>query len=319
MAQKCVHQGCGKEFTDSTDKCEYHPGPPIFHEGQKGWKCCKPRVLTFDEFMNIPPCTTGTHSTTDKPPQLEEKPQQDDAALAKKIEALTASAPPRRPVQPAAPQAPTPPPPAPETDDDDPSLEIADGAECRRRTCGQKYAKGGPREGERCVHHPGVPIFHEGSKGYSCCKRRVLEFDQFMKIEGCKTRDRHLFIGSGKKGKAGSKGEELLDTVRHDFYQTPTSVIASFFLKKINKETAKVDFDARRLLLDLVTSDATPKRYSAEVPLFGPIDVEKSSHKVLGTKLELTLIKADSTSWPVLRSDEVLTGEIVQVGQAGRA
>lgn len=36
MAQKCVHQGCGKEFTDPEEKCEYHPGPPIFHEGQKG-------------------------------------------------------------------------------------------------------------------------------------------------------------------------------------------------------------------------------------------------------------------------------------------
>lgn len=36
MAQKCVHQGCGKEYTDPTEKCHYHPGPPIFHEGQKG-------------------------------------------------------------------------------------------------------------------------------------------------------------------------------------------------------------------------------------------------------------------------------------------
>lgn len=65
------------------------------------------------------------------------------------------------------------------------------------------------------MHHPGVPIFHEGSKGYSCCKRRVLEFDQFMNIEGCKTKDRHLFIGSGKKrDRSGSAGEELLDSVR---------------------------------------------------------------------------------------------------------
>lgn len=23
------------------------------------------------------------------------------------------------------------------------------------------------------------PIFHEGSKGYSCCKRRTLDFDEF--------------------------------------------------------------------------------------------------------------------------------------------
>jgi hypothetical protein len=36
MAQKCVHKGCGKEFTDREEECVYHPGPPEFHEGQKG-------------------------------------------------------------------------------------------------------------------------------------------------------------------------------------------------------------------------------------------------------------------------------------------
>src|SRR5690242_20702511 len=34
--QKCVHKGCGKTFTDPSEECVYHPGPPIFHEGQKG-------------------------------------------------------------------------------------------------------------------------------------------------------------------------------------------------------------------------------------------------------------------------------------------
>ncbi len=36
MAQKCVHKGCGKVFTDPEEDCVYHPGPPEFHEGQKG-------------------------------------------------------------------------------------------------------------------------------------------------------------------------------------------------------------------------------------------------------------------------------------------
>lgn len=161
--------------------------------------------------MDIPPCTTGTHSTTDKPPQLEEKPQQDDAALAQKIDALNAATPSRAPI-PTAQHAPTPPPPAPESEDDDPSLEIADGVGCKRRACGATYKKGSSRDDEECVHHPGVPIFHEGSKGYSCCKRRVLEFDQFMKIEGCKTKSRHLFVGSGKKD--GANSEEAVSNVR---------------------------------------------------------------------------------------------------------
>lgn len=111
----------------------------------------------------------------------------------------------------------------------------------------------------------------------------------------------------------------VLTFYRHDFYQTPTTVIASFFLKKINKENAKVDFASQELLLDLTTSDNPPKRYKATVPLFGQIDPATSKFKIMGTKLEVTLVKADGASWPTLRSDEQRTGEIIQVGKAGRA
>lgn len=96
-------------------------------------------------------------------------------------------------------------------------------------------------------------------------------------------------------------------------------MIASLFLKKINKDTAKIEYHPQKLVVDLTTSDSPPKRYATEVPLFGAIDTEKSSHKVLGTKLELTLVKSDGASWPVLRGDEALTGEILQIGKAGRA
>lgn len=78
-------------------------------------------------------------------------------------------------------------------------------------------------------------------------------------------------------------------------------------------------FQDKSVDLDLVTSDAPPKRYAANFPLYGAIDTAKSSFKVLGSKLELNLVKADGASWPVLRSDEALTGEILQIGKAGRA
>jgi hypothetical protein len=97
-------------------------------------------------------------------------------------------------------------------------------------------------------------------------------------------------------------------------------VIASFFLKKIDKEAANVEFKGQALELDLPTTDApVPKRYKTQVPLYGPIDPAKSTFKILGTKLEVSLAKADGSSWPVLRSDDRLTGEILQIGRAGRA
>jgi hypothetical protein len=52
-------------------------------------------------------------------------------------------------------------------------------------------------------------VFHEGSKGWSCCKRRVLEFDQFLKIPGCTEKTRHMFVG-----KAKPPGEEKVESVR---------------------------------------------------------------------------------------------------------
>lgn len=67
--------------------------------------------------------------------------------------------------------------------------------------------------------------------------------------------------------------------------------------------------------LDLRTTDS--KRYETEFPLFAAINPEQSKFRILGTKLEMTLAKADGTSWPVLRSDDPLTGERIQVGRAG--
>ncbi|CAN9150228.1 unnamed protein product [Alternaria alternata] len=316
MAKKCVHKGCGKTYDDDNEECVYHPGPPKFHEGQKGWECCKPRVLTFDEFLAIEPCTKGKHSDVDdtpkpEPVQAPDVPNGTQVNLGSLEESLPAPAP-RLPTAQATPKPSASPAPPPESEDDDPSLEIKEGMTCRRKGCGAVH-KGGNREGESCVHHPGVPIFHEGSKGWSCCKRRVMEFDQFMKIEGCKTKDRHLFVGSGKK----KEGEEKLETVRHDYYQTATSVVASLYLKKIDKATAVIDFQPQHVKLDLPTTDS--KRYQTEFPLFSTIKPEESKFRILGTKLEMTLVKADGASWPVLRSDDKPTGEMIQVGRAGRA
>lgn len=141
-----------------------------------------------------------------------------------------------------------------------------------------------------------------------------MEFDEFMKIEGCKKKDKHLFVGSKKD----SREEEKVAAVRHDFYQTLTSVIASLYLKRIDKERAKIDFSSpTTVTLDLPTADN--KRYQTEIPLFGQINTEQSKAKIMGTKLELTLVKSDGLSWPTLRSDEQRTSEIIQVGRAGPA
>ncbi|KAL8869058.1 MAG: hypothetical protein Q9174_004557 [Haloplaca sp. 1 TL-2023] len=321
MAQKCVHKGCGKKFDDPEEDCVYHPGPPVFHEGQKGVRAPSPDAAS-ESIITNPSLQDGAHSTVDDTPAPEPKPAPpEDVVPPPKPIAVSngtteTSAAPRLPQAPqqaaqAAPQ------PSPESESDDPSVPIPANKTCRRRGCNAVSSAStgsSSRDDEECTHHPGQAIFHEGSKGWTCCKRRVLEFDEFMNIEGCKRKKRHMFVGSAKD----AAKEEALATVRHDFYQTPTTVIASLFLKKINKEKAKIEFSSpTEIKLDLPTMEN--KRYSTTIPLSGQIDTEKSTFKVMGTKLELTLVKLDGAGWPTLRSDEQRTSEIMQIGPAGRA
>ena len=184
-----------------------------------GWKCCKPRVLTFDEFLSIPPCTTGKHSIIDDTPSPAppEKPI-DLSPPTPTFKAISANNDTSGPTSKShVPQITEPPAPSstpPPSESDDPDLPVPPKITCRRRGCdivSKADINQSERDDEKCVYHPGHPIFHEGSKGWTCCKRRVLEFDEFMRIEGCKRKNKHLFVGRGKDiGK-----EELLANIRY--------------------------------------------------------------------------------------------------------
>ncbi|KAF3935819.1 hypothetical protein ABW19_dt0205834 [Dactylella cylindrospora] len=321
MPEKCTHQGCGKAFSDPEEECLYHPGPPVFHEGQKGWKCCKTRVLTFDEFLKIPPCTSGKHSTEEINTTASDLASPSSANSSNTLlptpviseggkETFGSIERVRTPVADARP-APAPPKEQP-VEEDEPGVAVPGGTKCKRNGCEVTYInEEDSRKPGSCVHHPGVAIFHEGSKGWSCCKRRVLEFTEFLKISGC-TEGNHCYIGAKKDDQGG--GEEMV-TCRTDFYQTYTHLNVSIFLKKTDKERASIDFKPTEIDVDLRTTDQ--KRYQATIPLYAKITPEECTFTVMGTKVEMKLKKADGTSWPALRNDET-TGEIIQIGNAPR-
>ncbi|XP_004308155.1 PREDICTED: cysteine and histidine-rich domain-containing protein RAR1 [Fragaria vesca subsp. vesca] len=68
--QTCKNKGCGQTFKEKDNHetaCSYHPGPAVFHDRVRGWKCCDIHVKEFDEFVNIPPCTKGWHNADPVP------------------------------------------------------------------------------------------------------------------------------------------------------------------------------------------------------------------------------------------------------------
>ncbi|KAI0724052.1 chord-domain-containing protein [Cerioporus squamosus] len=313
---RCTHKGCGQEYdpeNNTPESCIYHPGAPVFHEGLKSWSCCKDvnkPVLDFDEFMRIEGCTQGQHS--DEAPQApppKAAPQVDlkmTSSSAGGAETYTAGI----STSTLGSKAPSEAAPAPkfEEEEDDLSAPVPPGTKCRHNGCSVVYESDElhRKEGEEaaeCTYHPKPPIFHEGSKGYLCCKRRVLEFDEFLKIEGCK-KGRHVFV---PKAKPNSQQEEFTQC-RIDHYQTPTEVHASVFAKKANPETSSVKIEETQVHLDLYLPDS--KRFRKTLQLWGPVNVGESSYKFYGTKVELRLKKLDNRSWTLLEKTDRDLGHI---------
>ncbi|KAF8636509.1 hypothetical protein AX17_003323 [Amanita inopinata Kibby_2008] len=307
---RCIRNGCRKDFADGdSGLCIHHPGAPVFHEGLKSWSCCanvnKP-VLSFDEFMTIPGCTeTDQHS--EDAPQPEAQKSQVSANITSiesksgaevytighhKIDQIS--------------QIPSTPPPAIAEEEDDPTILVVPGTICKHRGCAVVFISDevnrlGDGEGTVCTYHPRPPIFREGSKGYLCCKRRVLEFEEFLKIPGCKT-GRHLFA---PKPKESVVRVEQTASCRIDHYQTPSEVHVSVFGKQADKERSTVKFEQNSVLLDLYFPGM--KRFQRVLDLFGPIDPVNSSFQILNTKVELHLRKQGAHSWTLL---EKATGDL---------
>uniref|UniRef100_A0A8C5DV63 Cysteine and histidine-rich domain-containing protein 1 n=1 Tax=Gouania willdenowi TaxID=441366 RepID=A0A8C5DV63_GOUWI len=55
---------------------------------------------------------------------------------------------------------------------------------CYNKGCGQRFDPENNQD-DSCTYHPGVPVFHDALKGWSCCKRRTTDFSDFLSIAGC--------------------------------------------------------------------------------------------------------------------------------------
>ncbi|CAD6890151.1 unnamed protein product [Tilletia controversa] len=344
----CARRGCGFDFDASNraSDCHFHPGRPVFRDQQKSWSCCQDTnrpVLDFEDFVAIRGCAHAPEHTEDKQPlpdapkrngvevDTSESDQQDPAEAATTVVPdafgttdLAATLPSalsgasllaaqkaehvkkgggaeaaRRELE------------QQEEDEDPEEASIPVGAQCKRTGCGAKY-EDGPRNraDEVCKYHPRQAIFHEGSKGYACCKRRVLEFVEFLTIEPCRTSEKgHLFIGKPKSDSPDA--EEPVDC-RMDHYETPVDIRLTVYAKgadmqksQINMDTDKVDFSV--WLPPANASSTQARRFQRTLVLFSEIDPEASTFSATKFKIDLVLVKkVQGVSWPSLeRSDRV--------------
>ena len=69
---------------------------------------------------------------------------------------------------------------------DNQSVELL---ECRNNGCGKMFNPNNNTESS-CIYHPGTKDFHDGLKGWACCEKRTIVFEEVDNIPGC-TRGRH--------------------------------------------------------------------------------------------------------------------------------
>lgn len=311
MSVLCYNKGCGQRFdleNNPDDACTYHPGVPVFHDALKGWSCCKRRTTDFSDFLSIAGCTKGPHnqekpaepvkpevkSTADKTandkPKFDEciiqapkplasiqRPSSDEpfSTLQKKISPSLKQA--LEKLKLTDENAPV--------DKEEESDEIKIGTSCKNGGCGKTFS-GPASDDEMCLYHAGVPIFHEGMKYWSCCKRKTSDFNTFLSQEGC-TNGKHQW----RKKDTGKK----VVPCRFDWHQTGSQVIISIYAKNSIPELSSVEGNSTVLKIHILFEGE--KEFEQQISLWGVIDTSKSFVNMMAAKIEIMLKKAEPMSW----------------------
>jgi len=300
MAEKlCYNRGCGKTFTirDTDEVCVYHPGSPFFHDAYKGWSCCQNKSTDFTTFLNMPGCTKGKHSNVKpvEPENITGNLNKDSSPEIVEVRAPIAEALPRPPITTPLVRLKT-------TvaaslkdqikslnnnaQNEDNSSEVKIGEPCKNNGCKSKYC-GPEQDYSNCKHHPGVPVFHEGMKYWSCCQRKTTEFQQFLDQEGCEI---------GNCVWIRQDGQDGVVNCRYDWHQTATHVTVAIYAKKYDPNQSFVEINPIRLKAHLYFPQEKGS-FDVDIELRGIAQVDASSCSMFGTKTEIKLKKAESGSW----------------------
>ncbi|KAI9189115.1 Cochaperone protein [Blastocladiella emersonii ATCC 22665] len=108
---------------------------------------------------------------------------------------------------------------------------------------------------------------------------------------------------------APAPAAQAIDTpqtkVRHEWYQTDSHVVVSIFIKKAAKDAVHVDITPRAL--SVAVDLPTGAQYTLELDLAHAVDPAASRHEVLGTKIEISMAKADvGLKWTVLEGEDTV-------------
>uniref|UniRef100_A0A6B2EKD8 Putative suppressor of g2 allele of skp1 n=1 Tax=Phlebotomus kandelakii TaxID=1109342 RepID=A0A6B2EKD8_9DIPT len=86
-------------------------------------------------------------------------------------------------------------------------------------------------------------------------------------------------------------------SVKHDWYQSETSVVVTVLLKNATEKNYSVKIEEESL-------EVTADGYSLQLDLLKPINPDQSSHKTTPSKIEIILKKVTGEQWTSLQKEE---------------
>jgi cysteine/histidine-rich domain-containing protein 1 len=280
------------------EKCQFHPGAPIFHDAYKGWSCCNKKSTDFTEFLNFKGCKLGKHSH-EKPPEPEklkaedievEQPQQKKPIARSQVTTRPSFESPCTKLVPDISASFK-----QQMDQIDMTKmmkatgingEIAMGTSCKNGGCKASYQSPASND-EPCIHHPGFPIFHEGYKFWTCCQKKTSDFQTFLEQAGCET-SKHKWLQQGTADRVNC---------RWDWHQTAGNVVVAVYAKNYDYKKSFVKVSPIRLAVKIVFPQENNAEFNIDLELRGMIDVERAAAKMYGTKIEMTLPKSEGGHW----------------------
>ncbi|KAF8473481.1 SGS domain-containing protein [Kalaharituber pfeilii] len=90
------------------------------------------------------------------------------------------------------------------------------------------------------------------------------------------------------------------EKIRNEWYQTPTHVVFTLYVKGVPKDEATVEIEPTSISVSFPLTNNTEFTHDLD-PLFAPVDPINSSYSILSTKIEIKLAKANSgQKWAAL-------------------
>ncbi|KAL7825469.1 hypothetical protein AOLI_G00326760 [Acnodon oligacanthus] len=129
------------------------------------------------------------------------------------------------------------------------------------------------------------PVFHEGMKYWSCCRRKTSDFNSFLSQEGC-SKGTHVW--------KNTEGKKVVPCW-FDWHQTGAQVTVSIYAKNSNPEQCSVRANSTTVCISVIFEGE--KEFEQKISLWGVIDVSKSIVNMMASKIEIVLKKAEPMSW----------------------